>query len=151
MDRRPQDKKDKVWAHRWETVCCFKAPWCTGTHGRLFGPTRRAPLGHSSRTALRHQGLGPLSEAQPVPLLPSSWGNLSLISGEACSLPPAKSLQSCPTLCNPMDCSLSGSSVHGIFQARVLEWGASAFSALFLLQLLNILLIPPNTLISLRI
>ena len=36
--------------------------------------------------------------------------------------------QSCPTLCNPMDCSLPGSSVHGIFQARVLEWGAIAFS-----------------------
>ena len=36
--------------------------------------------------------------------------------------------QSCPTLSNPMDCSLIGSSVHGIFQARVLEWGAIAFS-----------------------
>ena len=35
---------------------------------------------------------------------------------------------SCPTLCDPMDCSLPGSSVHGIFQARVLEWGAIAFS-----------------------
>ena len=34
----------------------------------------------------------------------------------------AKSLQLCPTLRDPMDCSLSGSSVHGIFQARVLEW-----------------------------
>ena len=33
-----------------------------------------------------------------------------------------------PTLCNPMDCSLLGSSVHGIFQARVLDWGAIAFS-----------------------
>ena len=32
--------------------------------------------------------------------------------------------QSSPTLCNPMDCSPPGSSVHGIFQARVLEWGA---------------------------
>ena len=40
----------------------------------------------------------------------------------------AKSLQSCPTLCNPMDCSLPGFSVHGIFQATVLEWGAIAFS-----------------------
>ena len=40
----------------------------------------------------------------------------------------AKSLQSCPTLCDPMDCSLPGSSIHGIFQARVLEWGATAFS-----------------------
>ena len=36
--------------------------------------------------------------------------------------------QSCPTLSNFMDCSLPGSSVHGIFQARVLEWGAIAFS-----------------------
>ena len=36
--------------------------------------------------------------------------------------------QSCPTLCDPMDCSLPGSSVHGIWQARVLEWGAIAFS-----------------------
>ena len=36
--------------------------------------------------------------------------------------------QSCPTLSNPMDCSLPGSSLHGIFQARVLEWGAIAFS-----------------------
>ena len=34
----------------------------------------------------------------------------------------------CPTLCNPMDCHLPGSSIHGIFQARVLEWGAIAFS-----------------------
>ena len=37
-------------------------------------------------------------------------------------------VQSCPTLSNPMDCSLPGSSVHGIFQARVLEWGAIVFS-----------------------
>jgi len=36
--------------------------------------------------------------------------------------------QSCPTLHDPMDCSLPGSSVHGILQARVLEWGAIAFS-----------------------
>ena len=36
--------------------------------------------------------------------------------------------QSCPTLSNRMDCSLPGSSIHGIFQARVLEWGAIAFS-----------------------
>ena len=37
---------------------------------------------------------------------------------------------SCPTLSDPMDCSLPGSSVHGIFQARVLECGAIAFSEL---------------------
>ena len=43
----------------------------------------------------------------------------------------AKSPQSCPTLCDPIDSSPPGSSVHGIFQARVLEWGAIAFSKVF--------------------
>ena len=41
----------------------------------------------------------------------------------------SKVAQSCLTLSDPMDRSLPGSSVHGIFQARVLEWGAIAFSA----------------------
>ena len=41
----------------------------------------------------------------------------------------SKVAQSCPTLSDLMDCSLPGSSVHGIFQARVLEWVAIAFSA----------------------
>ena len=40
----------------------------------------------------------------------------------------AKSLQSCPTLCSPMNCSPLGSSVHGILQARILEWVAIPFS-----------------------
>ena len=40
----------------------------------------------------------------------------------------AKLLQSCPTLCDPMDCSLPGSSVHGILQARILEWVAIPIS-----------------------
>ena len=53
--------------------------------------------------------------------------NLDQKSGYAAAAA-AKSLQSCPTLSDPMDCSLPGSSVHGIFQARVLEWGAIAFS-----------------------
>ena len=44
--------------------------------------------------------------------------------------------QSCLTLSDPMDCSLSGFSIHGIFQARVLEWGAIAFSNRDLLLLL---------------
>ena len=44
----------------------------------------------------------------------------------------AKSLQSCPTLCDPIDSSPPGSPIHGIFQARVLEWVAIAFSDLTL-------------------
>ena len=43
--------------------------------------------------------------------------------------------QSCPTLSDLMDCSLQGSSVHGIFQARVLQWGAIAFSRIYVLHL----------------
>ena len=45
--------------------------------------------------------------------------------------------QSSPTLSNPMDCSLPGSSVHGIFQARVLEWGAIAFSKVTTINHMN--------------
>ena len=47
--------------------------------------------------------------------------------------------QSCPTPSNPMDCSPPGSSIHGIFQARVLEWGAIAFSGVSAYQGLNCL------------
>ena len=43
-------------------------------------------------------------------------------------------VQSCLTLYDPMDCSLQGSFVHGIFQSRVLEWGAIAFSASLVAQ-----------------
>ena len=39
--------------------------------------------------------------------------------------------QSCLTLLDPMDCSLPGSNIHGIFQATVQEWGAIAFSGLY--------------------
>ena len=49
----------------------------------------------------------------------------------------AKSLQSCPTPCNPIDGSPPGSSIHGIFQARTLEWGAIAFSDLLVYFLPN--------------
>ena len=51
--------------------------------------------------------------------------------------------QLCPTLSDPMDCSLPGSSVHGIFQARVLEWGAIAFSGEMPYQ--NLYWLPQNS------
>ena len=58
--------------------------------------------------------------------------------------------QSCPTLCDPVDCSLPGSSIHGIFQARVLEWGAIAFSVTVLYSFLDVSLmfLPFSFLIS---
>ena len=46
----------------------------------------------------------------------------------AAAAPAAKSLQSCTTLCDPIDCSPPASSIHGIFQARLLDWVVIAFS-----------------------
>ena len=54
--------------------------------------------------------------------------HIKVHSNIAAAAAAAKSLQSCPTLCNPMDCSLPGFSVHGILQARTLEWVAISFS-----------------------
>ena len=87
----------------------------------------------------------------PLLLLPSIFPSIRVLSNESAlcirwpkywsfsfSISPsndtdaavaAESLQSCPTLCDLIDSSLPGSSVHGIFQARALEWGAIAFSA----------------------
>ena len=53
-----------------------------------------------------------------------SVGKESACSAGAAATAAAKSLQSCPTLCDPVDCSPPGSSIHGIVQARVLEWDA---------------------------
>ena len=58
------------------------------------------------------------------------WKHTTTCSDFQPSAAAAKSLQSCPTLRDPMDCSLPGSSVHGIFQARILEWGAIGFPAI---------------------
>ena len=51
----------------------------------------------------------------------------------------SEATQSCLTLSDPIDCNLPGSSIHGIFQARVLEWGAIAFSSFQWRELKNLL------------
>jgi len=68
--------------------------------------------------------------------LPRTWDSLGKNTGVGCHFLlqcmkgkcESEVAQSCPTLSDPMDCSLPGSSVCGLFQARVLEWGAIAFS-----------------------
>ena len=68
--------------------------------------------------------------------LPCPWDSPGKNTGVGCHFllqcmkvkSESEAAQSCPTLSDPMDCSPPGSSVHGIFQARVLEWGAIAFS-----------------------
>ena len=68
--------------------------------------------------------------------LPHAWDSPGKNTGVGCHFllqymkvkSESEVAQSCPTLSDPMDCSLPGSSIHGIFQARVLDWGAIAFS-----------------------
>ena len=72
------------------------------------------------------------------PRLPRPWDSPGKNTGVGCHFllqcvkvkSESEVAQSCPTFSDPMDCSLPGSSVHGILQARVQEWGAIAFSAL---------------------
>ena len=72
---------------------------------------------------------------QQATRLPCPWDSPGKNTGVGCHFLQCKKVksesvdaQSCPTLSDPMDCSLPGSTVHGIFQARVLEWAAIAFS-----------------------
>ena len=68
--------------------------------------------------------------------LPRTWDSPGKNTGVGCHFllqrmkvkSESDDAQSYPTLSDPMDCSLPGSSVHGVFQARVLEWAAIAFS-----------------------
>ena len=70
--------------------------------------------------------------------LPRPWDSPGKNTGVGCNFllqcikvkSESEVAQSCPTLSDPMDCSPSSSSIHGIFQARVLEWGAIAFSGI---------------------
>ena len=65
-------------------------------------------------------------------MLPKHWAELTRTLNDwnpaAATAAAAKSLQSCPTLCDPIDCSPPGSPVPGILQARTLEWVAISFS-----------------------
>src|SRR5574337_1125488 len=77
------------------------------------------------------------SHRQQPTRLPRPWDSLGKNTGVACHVllqcmkvkSESEVVQSCLTLSDPMDCSLSGYSIHGIFQARLLEWGAIAFSS----------------------
>ena len=77
---------------------------------------------HSKRNMLEsswnqpHQSVKKLSSMRPVPGAKKGWKGKVLVT------------QSCPTLCDPMDCSPPGFSVYGILQARMLEWVAIPFS-----------------------
>ena len=56
------------------------------------------------------------------------YDSIIMMAAQAVNILSVLVTQSCPTLCHPMDCSPPGSSVHGIFQARILEWVDIPFS-----------------------
>ena len=93
--------------------CCCCCCWFTSVMSNSVRPHRRQPT-----------------------RLPRPWDSPGKNTGVGCHLllqcrkvkSEREVTEPCPTLCDLRDCSLPGSSVHGIFQARVLEWGAIAFS-----------------------
>ena len=108
---------------------------CTGRQILYHCATWKAPAAAASKSLQSCLTLCNPIDGSP-PRLPHPWDSPGKNTGVGCHflLPYMKVKresevsQSCPTLCDPMDDSPPGSSVRGIFQARVLEWGAIAFS-----------------------
>ena len=116
------------YSHFWPTGHTFTQ--ITQNSGKLYPYHYNfvIELGYASEPA---QGRGTSGWPGRTPNSKSPLSHLPE-SGHDCQVAAAaaKSLRSCPTLCDPIDGSLPGSSVHGIFQARGLGWGAIAFSGL---------------------
>ena len=89
-------------------LCCVMCPAHGKTESPVGGLCSQRPL-IRGREALQH-----------LFRVTQEWNIILFFEVLMC----AESLQSCPTLCDPMDCSLPGSSVPGILQARALEWAA---------------------------
>ena len=113
---------------RFSCVQLFATLWTVACQAPL-------PMGFSRQDYWSALPCPPPGQLPNPGIEPTSLRSPALVTGffitkpsAAAAAAAAKSLQSCPTLSNPMDCSPPGSSVHGILQARVLEWGAIAFS-----------------------
>ena len=114
-------------------LCLLSPVWLFVTH-KLYPTRLLCPWNCSSKNT----GVGCHFLLQGI--FPTQGSNLGLLHRELRVLatgPPRKSLndfrcvlvpQLCPTLCDPMDCSPQGSSVHGILEARILEWVSVPFS-----------------------
>ena len=108
-------------------ICYFIPP----NLGFLGGAAAAAKSLQSCRTLC-----DPIDDSPPHRRLPRPWDFPGKNTGVGCHFllqcmkvkSESEVAQSCPTLRDSMDCSPPGSSIHGIFQARVLEWGAISFS-----------------------
>ena len=123
-------------------------PWvyvCSHPEPLSHLPPHTIPQGHPSAPALSTlshasnldwQSISVRPHRRQPTRLPHPWDSPGKTTGVGCHFllqcmkvkSESEAVQSCPTLSDSMDCSLPGSFVHGIFQARVLEWGAIAFS-----------------------
>ena len=107
----------------------------THSHPTLFNTVDYSPPGSSVHGISQARILEWVAIPSPADLFNPRIEpvSLALVGGFFTTESPGKESESevaqlCPTLCGPMDCSLPGSSIHGIFQARVLEWVAISFS-----------------------
>ena len=99
----------------------FPGLWCFAGD-----PWGSSTCGHITHSASPSHGVSPFSFSKKVYLF--IFGYAGSMETYTAAVAAAKSLQSCPTLCDPIDGSPPGSPVPGILQARTLEWGAIAFS-----------------------
>ena len=131
-----------IWSLGREDSTCHGAliPWATTTDHVLQSPEATLLIPHATITEI-HAPWSPCSTAgeatamivraqqlQSSPCLPQLEKSPHSDEDSAAAAVAAKSLQLCPTLCNPIDSSPPGSSVPGILQARILEWVAISFS-----------------------
>ena len=124
---------DYVRLHRWQPIR-FPRPW--DSLGKNTGVGCHFLLQYNLHAAAAAKSLQSCpTPCDPTDRLPHPWDSTGKNTGVGCHFllqcmkvkSESEVAQSCPTLSNPMDCSLRGSSIHGIFQASVLEWGAIAF------------------------
>ena len=101
----------------------FSIPsWCPNTASR----TNKEENTRALMTLITRKGQNPPDCWSNWPL-PGLWFQFKVVYETLESESESEVTQSCPTLCDPMDCSPPGSSVHGILQARILEWVSISF------------------------
>ena len=126
----------KTWTYQWHFVPTLTEPWFPFSSPKpwckLKDVPSPAPGAVTSFCILlstdKQKLVKPAPPFQKLCLCPHPPKTFASLVHFVCLESESEVTQSCPTLCNPVDCSPPGSSVHGILQARILEWVAISFS-----------------------